>query len=197
MSLYGQYIPSNRQRAIASAPSLATEAQQAFIAKLEAEGRTADCSTVKAYNTTGTKSAASQYISDMLASAKGERKFSNSAAPAQAVVPAEKKPAEAGMYRKGADIYRVKIGKESGQPYAAKLVAISGNRLVDADESIIKYEFQFERGAIYSLSSDNKLTLEEAKQFGIRTGTCCVCSKLLTDAKSVLAGIGPKCAKNF
>ena len=34
---------------------------------------------------------------------------------------------------------------------------------------------------------------EAARQYGIRTGRCCKCNRLLTDKTSVLLGIGPKC----
>lgn len=39
--------------------------------------------------------------------------------------------------------------------------------------------------------------LEQAKLYGKRTGTCCVCGRTLTDEGSVEAGIGPICADNW
>ena len=38
-----------------------------------------------------------------------------------------------------------------------------------------------------------RLTLEEAKGWGKRTGTCCVCARVLTDGESIDRGIGPRC----
>jgi hypothetical protein len=57
--------------------------------------------------------------------------------------------------------------------------------------------FIYSAGAMRVLTPEMKMTLEEAKQFGIETGICCVCGAYLTDAKSVAEGIGPVCAKRF
>ena len=88
-----------------------------------------------------------------------------------------------GMYRKGDDIFRVQRSLESGNLYAKKL-------------DIVEMKFIFTSGAIRTLKSSDKMTLEEAKAFGVETGFCCVCAKFLTDPKSVAVGIGPVCAKN-
>lgn len=47
------------------------------------------------------------------------------------------------------------------------------------------------------LSGLRRLTLEEAKGWGKRTGTCCVCAAHLTDGESVDKGIGPVCERSF
>jgi hypothetical protein len=39
--------------------------------------------------------------------------------------------------------------------------------------------------------------LGEAKAFGLQAGSCCICSRELTDPASVEAGIGPICAAKF
>jgi hypothetical protein len=39
--------------------------------------------------------------------------------------------------------------------------------------------------------------LGEAKRYGKLSGTCCVCSRMLTDPASIDAGIGPICASKF
>lgn len=169
--------------------SPASDKQLAFIAKLTAEGRTA---TVPF---DGSKASASRYIEALLASPRPQAQPAATAASSTAAAPAAATPTEVGMYRKGEDIYRVKES-EAGRLYAMKLTAISGQRLRDADEAVVRWTFVYERGAIHQLTAADKLTLEEAKAWGIRTGTCCVCARLLTDAKSVLAGIGPVCARN-
>jgi hypothetical protein len=87
-----------------------------------------------------------------------------------------------GMYRKGNDIFRVQRSLESGNLYAKKL-------------DIIEMKFIFTAGAIRTLKSSDKMSLDEAKAFGVETGFCCVCAKFLTDPKSVSVGIGPVCAK--
>ena len=55
--------------------------------------------------------------------------------------------------------------------------------------------FEYDKGAIYKLTAGDRMTLEQAKLFGVETGLCCVCGILLTDPKSVANGIGPVCAK--
>lgn len=90
---------------------------------------------------------------------------------------------EEGMYRKGDAIFRVQRSLESGNLYAKKL-------------DVIEMKFLYAQGAIKFLSSADKMTLDEAKAFGVETGFCCVCAKFLTDPKSVAAGIGPVCVKN-
>lgn len=174
----------------ATAPATlnATEKQLAFIARLLEEGRSATIFF------DGTKAGASRYIEALLASPRRATP-APAAQVATPATPAVARPTSVGMYRQGEDIYRVKES-ETGNLYAMKLTAISGQRLRDSDEAVVRWTFVYERGAIHQLTAADKLTLEEAKQWGIRTGTCCVCARLLTDAKSVLAGIGPVCARN-
>lgn len=91
---------------------------------------------------------------------------------------------EVGMYRMpNGDIYRVHPSKMSSRLYAKKLNALEGG-------------FEYEAGAIYRLKPEHKMSLEQAKAFGMETGMCCVCGIFLTDPKSVADGIGPVCAKN-
>lgn len=52
-------------------------------------------------------------------------------------------------------------------------------------------KFVYMPGLVYHLGK--RMTLEEAKAWGARVGHCCVCGKLLTDNRSVEAGIGPVC----
>jgi hypothetical protein len=88
---------------------------------------------------------------------------------------------EQGMYQlpNGA-IYRVQKSRESGNLYAKRLAESGG--------------FEYEQGAITRLSPADRMTLEQAKAFGVETGLCCVCGAFLTDPKSVSRGIGPVCS---
>lgn len=45
------------------------------------------------------------------------------------------------------------------------------------------------------VQADQRMTLEQAKQFGAIYGVCCNCGATLTDEGSIEAGIGPVCAK--
>jgi hypothetical protein len=90
---------------------------------------------------------------------------------------------EIGMYRvANGDIYRVQRSRESGRLYAKKLDWANNS-------------FVYEAGALRVLTADDRMTLDEAKAWGVETGICCVCSAFLTDPKSVEAGIGPVCAR--
>jgi hypothetical protein len=87
----------------------------------------------------------------------------------------------AGMYQTAdGTIYKVRLSKTNGNPYALRL---------DPDSR----SFEYEQGAIRSLSADNRLTVEQAKAFGAEHGICCVCGADLTDPTSVARGIGPIC----
>jgi hypothetical protein len=86
------------------------------------------------------------------------------------------------MYRNAkGEIFKVQKSA-SGNFYAKKLNA-SGRG------------FTYAQGAISTLSDSDKMTLEQAMEFGVLTGNCCVCGRELTDQASVSRGIGPVCAR--
>lgn len=89
---------------------------------------------------------------------------------------------EVGVYYKDGSVYRVKISQTSGRPYATKLV---GNSFV--------YDPSYTR----QITLDDKMTLEQAMDYGLQFGVCCVCGRELTDETSVARGIGPVCARRF
>lgn len=89
---------------------------------------------------------------------------------------------EVGSYRKDGIIYRVRRSKSSDKLYAQRL---------DPNTN----EFVYEPGLIRNLSSLDRMTLEQAKEYGAQFGVCCVCARTLTDPTSIDAGIGPVCAK--
>ena len=103
---------------------------------------------------------------------------------AVAVVTAE---LSVGMYRKGGEIYRIHQSRETGKLYAKVLIW-------DIEE-MDRPRFEYARGAIMRLTSKDRMTLDEAKAWGVETGVCCVCGTFLTDPKSVSAGIGPVCGR--
>ena len=87
---------------------------------------------------------------------------------------------EVGMYKTAdGEIYRVQKSRESGNLYAKRLDLIDG--------------FVYEQGAIRKITASDRMTLDEAKAFGVETGMCCVCGAFLTDPTSVARGIGPIC----
>lgn len=102
---------------------------------------------------------------------------------------------EPGMYAHAGVIFKVQRSKASENLYAKRLVDIGGSRLSEDGEHVVHWEFQYDPGAIRTLTASDRMTVEQARSFGIRFGVCCVCGTTLVDAKSVQAGIGPVCAK--
>lgn len=75
--------------------------------------------------------------------------------------------------------YRVHVAQGSGNLYACKW---DGER------------FDYERGAIKLLNPGNKITAEQAAEFGHMFERCCFCSHDIDTPESTAAGYGPKCA---
>lgn len=59
------------------------------------------------------------------------------------------------------------------------------------------WSFKYAPGLVKKLSSNTRMNIEQAKSFGKHFSHCCCCGRLLTDPKSIAAGIGPDCAKKF
>lgn len=97
----------------------------------------------------------------------------------------ENAPTEQGIYRtEDGTVYKVQQARSSGNFYAKRL-------------NVETQKFEYEAGAIRKVTAADRLTLEQAKEFGHQFGVCINCAATLTDPKSVEAGIGPVCAKRF
>ena len=172
--MYAQRFPRQSQ------PRYASAKQIAFLTSLVAEREQSSLgeAAISAPFPALTAGSASEMITVLLALPK------KGAATAEAI--------EVGMYRTEAgEIFKVQESK-TGNRYAKKLVQIGGQRLTEEGETVA-FEFAYAPGAVRSLTAAMRLSLEEAKAFGIKYGVCCVCGKTLSDAKSVAAGIGPVC----
>jgi Family of unknown function (DUF6011) len=99
---------------------------------------------------------------------------------------------EAGMYRKAdGRIYKVQRAVHgSGKMTAKQLIAPSADGAYAA-------RFEYQGLASRFVAADERMSLEEARQYGALYGVCCVCARTLTDEDSIAAGIGPVCAKGF
>lgn len=106
-------------------------------------------------------------------------------ATSTATAPRSTEGLDVGMYRRQSDgeIFRIHRSRETGNLYAKRLDLLATGA-----------EFSYAAGAIYTLSPADRMTLDEAKAWGVSTGICCVCGAFLTDPKSVSAGIGPICS---
>lgn len=92
---------------------------------------------------------------------------------------------EVGVYRNAdGDIFRVQKSRETGNLYAKKLDILDGG-------------FLYVQGAMRFIKPSDKMTLDEAKAFGVQFGICCWCGATLTDPVSVEQGIGPVCVKRW
>lgn len=109
--------------------------------------------------------------------------------------PADRPHPEPGMYRDAeGTMYKVQKTREGDRYYAKRLVKINGRRVNEQGDEIA-YDFVYAPGALRTLTPAMKMTLEQAREFGIKYGVCCVCGAFLKDAKSVRDGIGPWCRK--
>jgi hypothetical protein len=99
-------------------------------------------------------------------------------------------------------IYKVKWNKTNTYKYAERLVITDGKWSKSGKPS---GKFMYAGSMMSKLTSENKMTEEQAKAFhdatkakyGVDYGFCCVCGKLLTVKKSIDAGIGPVCVTKF
>ena len=87
-----------------------------------------------------------------------------------------------GIYFRDGVVYKVQIS--ANQRSYAKVLREEGG-------------FEYDPTAIKNICLADKITLEQAKAYGIQYGVCVVCGATLTDAKSVAAGIGPVCGKRI
>jgi hypothetical protein len=110
---------------------------------------------------------------------------------------------DAGIYFKGGVVYKVqKAVHGSGHSYAKRLVP-PGDRTDGARDPVMglqghtRARFEYDKGAIRSLTADDLMTLEQAKEYGAIYGVCCNCGATLTDETSIELGIGPVCRSKF
>lgn len=100
-----------------------------------------------------------------------------------------------GVYRReDGTVFSVRVGRQSGRPYALRMVEIGGRRLTEADTTV-QVDFEYEASAISTLRPEHRLSVEETEALSIRYGRCLLCSHRLKAADSVKRGIGPVCRK--
>lgn len=131
-----------------------------------------------------TKAEASQEIGRLI-QAREDRKRAGSAR-----VRTGSKITEDGMYRTSdGTVYKVQIAKNgSGRLYAKKLVEHTD------EDGTTQWSFEYAEGAASRLTPADRMTLEQAQEFGKLYGVCCRCATDLTDEASIERGMGPVCA---
>jgi Family of unknown function (DUF6011) len=96
---------------------------------------------------------------------------------------------EDGIYVLDGQVYKVVSALHgSGRLYAKVLMP--------ADVKGARAKWQYAKGAVYRLSSVDRMTPEQASEFGKLYGVCCSCGLPLTDERSIEHGYGPTCAEN-
>jgi|SRR5690554_2647851 hypothetical protein len=101
---------------------------------------------------------------------------------------------QVGVYRRDGRVYVVRWNKERTRKYA--LVAVESTERLTEAGTIIEVDFEYERGAIFRLRPEHRLSQEEAAALSVRYGKCIMCARKLKVAKSVERMMGPTCWKN-
>ena len=102
---------------------------------------------------------------------------------AQPDKPVEGAVSEPGLYAADGKYFKVQANRAGTNLYAKKLVISESGRS----------PFVYEGGAIRTLKASEKLTGEQARQFGLTTGVCVNCGERLEDPISIAIGLGTTC----
>lgn len=115
--------------------------------------------------------------------------------PSEAASPARRTEfVETGMYRVDLRIFKVLPSRNSDRHYAKELTGFhweGGQPVADGGGAL---RFVYAKGAMALIGKEHRMSDAQAREFGRIVGACVVCGKLLTDPKSIEAGIGPVCA---
>jgi hypothetical protein len=93
-------------------------------------------------------------------------------------------------------IVKIKSNKAGTGRYASVWVEIGGHRLTETGE-YVNGEWEYAPALRSFCKPESRMTIEQAKAFGVLYGKCAKCGRHLSDAKSVERGIGPVCARSF
>ena len=91
---------------------------------------------------------------------------------------------EVGAYMHNGVIYSVRRGRQSGNTHAFSF---------NHDTK----QWEYAKGVLFDLVPSERLSLSQASEFGVLTGTCVHCGATLTQRKSVVAGMGRVCASKY
>jgi len=105
--------------------------------------------------------------------------------------------AEEGVYvLEDGTIVKIKSNKTKTNCYANRWVKIGGERLTETGEHV-NGEWEYAPELRSDCTEDLRMTLDQAKEFGVLYGKCVKCGRHLSDAESVERAIGPVCARSF
>lgn len=108
------------------------------------------------------------------------------------------KVSEEGIYvnRDAKTFFLVQKARSSGRLYAKKLIVVyNGIRNSDGSwHTEPRFDWEYDKGAIYQINADWRITKEEAKAFGDYWHHCIKCHTRLTRQSSIDQGMGDTCA---
>lgn len=96
-----------------------------------------------------------------------------------------------GVYRRDSEIYIVKPNKEKSRMYALRMYS-TPNRVTESGD-IVQFDFAYDKGAIWKLRPEHKVTQAEAEALSVRHGRCIICNAKLKAAVSVKRMMGRVC----
>lgn len=91
---------------------------------------------------------------------------------------------DVGAYAYDGVLYSVRKARESGKLHAYHWSSASN-------------KWEYSGNIKYDLRPEHRLSLADAMDFGIQTGTCVHCGRTLTDKDSVRYGMGSTCRKKY
>ena len=93
-----------------------------------------------------------------------------------------------GMYRTAdGKIYKLQWNREKTNLYGKELIT-------ETFDGETTSSFVYAPGVTRRVTLDDKMTLEEAKEYGKLYSNCVVCGRKLTNEQSIAEGIGPICS---
>jgi hypothetical protein len=107
---------------------------------------------------------------------------------------------EPGMYRKDGVNWKVKFNQRKSHLNAFRVVVHTHDHIGHGPKHTV--DFVYERNAVNDLTTEDKMTFTEAREFGALYATCINCAAALggeteeSDKRAVTAGYGATCAKN-
>lgn len=163
----------------------ATERQMAFIADLhnaiDPDNAAEALLAIEQCDGPMSKADASRMIERLI----GERDRTRAAVKAERQTAPVQADISEGFYRSAdGNIFQV-VQARHGSHFLAKIL--------DRDTG----KFEYAGAAKRFVKADQRMTLEEAQEYGKQTGRCMVCGRLLQRKESIEAGIGPICASRF
>lgn len=88
---------------------------------------------------------------------------------------------EPGLFLLSGGVYKV-VRSTAGKLYAKQLEGTS---------------WVYAPGVVRDLTEAHRMTVEQAQEYGVATGVCCMCGIELTNPESIALGIGPVCRTKF